>query len=155
MEYYRFLQQKCLPLTVYLSKAKLLFLLQITHHNGTNLLRELHTKCNTGWQEFHVLETGSIQGTLLLLLIPGVQSAGWLDIHFTVGTICERAAPLAAARHHVLRSLIRLHNEHRVYASKVSCERRTLTFCYEEGERRIRIPISQYKTLQIPQLTIT
>jgi hypothetical protein len=41
-----------------------------------------------------------------------------LDIHFTVGTSCERAAPLAkknaAARHHVLRSLISLHNEHRV-----------------------------------------
>jgi hypothetical protein len=41
-----------------------------------------------------------------------------LDIHFTVGTSCERAAPLAeknaAARHHVLRSLISLHNEHRI-----------------------------------------
>jgi hypothetical protein len=40
----------------------------------------------------------------------GVQSAGWLAIHFTVGISCERAAPLAekntAARHHVLRSLI-------------------------------------------------
>jgi hypothetical protein len=40
-----------------------------------------------------------------------------LDIEFTPGTSCERAAPLAeknaAARHHVLRSLISLHNEHR------------------------------------------
>jgi hypothetical protein len=39
-----------------------------------------------------------------------------LDIHFTVGTSCERAASLAeknaAARHYVLRSL---HNEHRVF----------------------------------------
>jgi hypothetical protein len=39
-----------------------------------------------------------------------------LDIHFTVGTSSERAAPLAeqnaAARHHVLRSL---HEEHRVF----------------------------------------
>jgi hypothetical protein len=54
----------------------------------------------------------------ICLNIPGVQSAGWLDIHFTVGTCCERAAPLAekndAARHQVLRSLIRLHSEHRV-----------------------------------------
>jgi hypothetical protein len=51
-------------------------------------------------------------------IILGVQSAGWLDIHFTVGTSCERAAPLAeknaAAQHHVLRSLISLHNEHRI-----------------------------------------
>jgi hypothetical protein len=27
--------------------------------------------------------------------IPGVQSVGWLDIHFTVGISYERAAPLA------------------------------------------------------------
>jgi hypothetical protein len=51
--------------------------------------------------------------------ISGVQSAGWLDIHFTVATSCERAAPLAeknsTARHHVLRSLIRLYNEHLGY----------------------------------------
>jgi hypothetical protein len=50
--------------------------------------------------------------------VSGVQSAGWLDIHFTAGASCERAAPLAeknvAARHHVLRSLISLHSEHRV-----------------------------------------
>jgi hypothetical protein len=43
-----------------------------------------------------------------------------LDIHFTVGTSCERAASLAeknaAARHHVLRSLISLYYEHRVYS---------------------------------------
>jgi hypothetical protein len=48
-----------------------------------------------------------------------VQNAGWLDIHFTVGISCERAAPLAeqnaAARYHVLRSLISLHNEHAIY----------------------------------------
>jgi hypothetical protein len=54
----------------------------------------------------------------IIFNISGVQSAGWLDIHFTVGTSCERAAPLAeknaSARHHVLRSLISLHNEHRV-----------------------------------------
>jgi hypothetical protein len=54
-------------------------------------------------------------------ILSGVQSAGWLDIHFTVGTSCERAAPLAeenaAARHHVLRSLISLHNEHRVFST--------------------------------------
>jgi hypothetical protein len=41
-----------------------------------------------------------------------------LDIPFNVGTSCERAAPLAeknaAARHHVLRSMISLHNEYRV-----------------------------------------
>jgi hypothetical protein len=53
-----------------------------------------------------------------LEIISGVQSAGWSGIHFSVGTSCERAAPLAeknaAARHHVLRSLISLHNEHRV-----------------------------------------
>jgi hypothetical protein len=52
------------------------------------------------------------------LYISGVQSAGWVDIRFTIGTSCERAAALAeknaAARHHVLRSLIRLHNEHHV-----------------------------------------
>jgi hypothetical protein len=52
----------------------------------------------------------------------GVQSAGWWDIHFTAGTCCERAAPLAdrnaAARHHVLRTLISLHNEHRVFYGK-------------------------------------
>jgi hypothetical protein len=50
--------------------------------------------------------------------ISDVQSAGWLDIYFTVGTSCESAAPLAeknaAARHHVLRSLISLNNEHRM-----------------------------------------
>jgi hypothetical protein len=38
-------------------------------------------------------------------------------------TSCERAAPLAeknaAARHRVLRSLISLHNEHRVYKEEV------------------------------------
>jgi hypothetical protein len=43
--------------------------------------------------------------------------AEW-TFHFTVGTSSEIAAPLAeknaAARHHVLRSLISLHNEHRV-----------------------------------------
>jgi hypothetical protein len=54
--------------------------------------------------------------------LTGVQSAGWLDIHFTVGTSCERAAPLAeknaAARHHVLRSLISLHNEHNGHPTK-------------------------------------
>jgi hypothetical protein len=51
-----------------------------------------------------------------ILELPGVQSAGWLDIHFTVVISCERAASLAeknsAARHHVLRRLINLHNEH-------------------------------------------
>jgi hypothetical protein len=45
-----------------------------------------------------------------------------LDIHFTAGTSCERATPLAeknaAARHHVQRSLISLYNEHRV---KLTC----------------------------------
>jgi hypothetical protein len=35
---------------------------------------------------------------MLRQYIPGVQSAGWLDIHFTVGTSCERAAPLAEVR---------------------------------------------------------
>jgi hypothetical protein len=39
-----------------------------------------------------------------------------LHIHFTVEISSERAAPLAeknaAARHHLLRSLISLHNEH-------------------------------------------
>jgi hypothetical protein len=42
-----------------------------------------------------------------------------VDIRFTVGTSCERVAPLAeknaAARHHVLRSPISLHDEHPVY----------------------------------------
>jgi hypothetical protein len=42
-----------------------------------------------------------------------------LDIHFTVGISCERAAPLAeknaAALHHVLGSLISLHNEHPIF----------------------------------------
>jgi hypothetical protein len=32
---------------------------------------------------------------VLLSVISGVQSAGRLDIHFTVGTSCERTAPLA------------------------------------------------------------
>jgi hypothetical protein len=53
------------------------------------------------------------------LYISTVQSVGWLDIHFTIRTSCERAAPFAkkngAAQHHVLRSLISLHNEHLVY----------------------------------------
>jgi hypothetical protein len=31
----------------------------------------------------------------LITKYPGVQGAGWLDIHFIVGTSCERAAPLA------------------------------------------------------------
>jgi hypothetical protein len=57
------------------------------------------------------------------LIILGVQSAGLLDIHVTVGTSCERAAPLAeknaAVRHHVLRSLISLHNEHRIRDRKL------------------------------------
>jgi hypothetical protein len=39
-----------------------------------------------------------------------------MDIHFTVGISCERAAPLAEknadAWYHVLRSLISLHSEH-------------------------------------------
>jgi hypothetical protein len=42
-----------------------------------------------------------------------------LGIHFTVRISCERAAPFAeenaAVRHHVLRSLISLYNEHSVY----------------------------------------
>jgi hypothetical protein len=42
--------------------------------------------------------------------ISGAQSAGLLDIHFTVGTSCERAAPLAeknaAVQHHVLGSSV-------------------------------------------------
>jgi hypothetical protein len=50
--------------------------------------------------------------------LSGVQSLGSLDINFTVGTFCKRAAPLAeknaATRHHVLRSLMSLHIEHRV-----------------------------------------
>jgi hypothetical protein len=54
--------------------------------------------------------------------ISGVQSAGWLDIHLTVGTSCERDEPLAekiaAARHQVLGSLISLHNEHRLFIHK-------------------------------------
>jgi hypothetical protein len=45
---------------------------------------------------------------LLCLNILSVKSAGWLGIHFTIGTSCERAAPLAeknaAAQRHVLRS---------------------------------------------------
>jgi hypothetical protein len=49
-----------------------------------------------------------------------------MDIPFTVGTSCERAAPLAeknvAARHHVLRSLISLHNEHRVLRTVFSTD---------------------------------
>jgi hypothetical protein len=52
----------------------------------------------------------------------GVQSAGWLDIRFTVGTSCERAAPLgekhATARHHVLRSPISLNSEHRGFGEE-------------------------------------
>jgi hypothetical protein len=56
---------------------------------------------------------------ILYSVLPGVQSAGCLDIHFTVGISCKRAAPLAkknaAARHHLLRSLISLHNEHPIY----------------------------------------
>jgi hypothetical protein len=52
--------------------------------------------------------------TVVQLLISGVQSAGWLGINFTVGTSYERAAPLAeknaAARYHLLRSQISLHN---------------------------------------------
>lgn len=52
-------------------------------------------------------------------IVSGVQSADWVDIHFTVRTPCERAVPLvkknAAMRHYVLRSLISLHNEHCVY----------------------------------------
>jgi hypothetical protein len=59
----------------------------------------------------------------------GVWSAGWFDIHFAVGTSCERAVPLAkknaTARHHVLRSLIRLHNEHSVFLFSIA-SRRTL-----------------------------
>jgi hypothetical protein len=55
------------------------------------------------------------------VILSGVQSAGWFDIHFTVGTFCERAAPLAeknaATRYHVLRSLINVHNEHRVFVT--------------------------------------
>jgi hypothetical protein len=69
MEFCRFMQQKCLPLTVYLSKAKLLFLLQINHHKGTNLFGELRTKWKIGWRECHVLKVGSIHGKLLVLLI--------------------------------------------------------------------------------------
>jgi hypothetical protein len=51
--------------------------------------------------------------------VTGVQSAGWLDIHFTVGISCVRAAPLAGKhgdwRHHLLTYLISLHNEHSVF----------------------------------------
>jgi hypothetical protein len=58
----------------------------------------------------------------LCSLVSDVQSAGWLNIQFTVGTSCERAAPLAeknaVARHHVMRSLISLHNEHSVCGHK-------------------------------------
>jgi hypothetical protein len=60
-----------------------------------------------------------------LSLVSGAQSAGILDIHFTVGSSCKRAASLAeknAAQHHVLRSLISLHNEHRVYLNKIRKE---------------------------------
>jgi hypothetical protein len=50
--------------------------------------------------------------------ISGVHNAELLDIHFTFGTSCERAAPLAeknaAARHHVLGSLISLHTDHMI-----------------------------------------
>jgi hypothetical protein len=56
---------------------------------------------------------------LNFVTISGVQSAG-----FSVGTSCERVTPLAeknaAARHRVLRSLISLHNEHRVFQHPVA-----------------------------------
>jgi hypothetical protein len=34
-------------------------------------------------------------GSIFWYIIQSVQSAGWLDIHFTVGTSYERAVPLA------------------------------------------------------------
>jgi hypothetical protein len=62
---------------------------------------------------------GAIVGTHFNGEVPGVESAGSLDIQFTVGISCERAAPLAeknaAARHYVLINLISLHDEHRLY----------------------------------------
>jgi hypothetical protein len=58
----------------------------------------------------------------IYIYISGVESVGWLDFHFTVGTSCERAVRLAeknvAARHRVLRSPISLQNEHPI---EVSC----------------------------------
>jgi hypothetical protein len=50
--------------------------------------------------------------------VSDVQNLDWLDIHFTIRTSYKTAAPLAkenAARHYVLRSLINLRNEYRVY----------------------------------------
>jgi hypothetical protein len=49
-----------------------------------------------------------------------------IGFSFTVGTSCERATPLAeknaAAPHHVLRSLVSLHNEHSVVdLYRISC----------------------------------
>jgi hypothetical protein len=64
---------------------------------------------------FRVTIDGVWIGVLNLLT---TYTVGWFDIHFTVLISCERAAPPAeknaAARHHVLRSLISLHNEHPV-----------------------------------------
>jgi hypothetical protein len=66
-----------------------------------------------------------------------------VDIHFTVGTSCERAAPFAeknaAARHHVLRSLISLHNEHpidnRVLMEQQAYEKHILSKSTKSQER--------------------
>jgi hypothetical protein len=75
--------------------------------------------------------------------VSGVQSAGWLDIHFTAGISCERAASLAeknaAVRHYVLRSLISLHNEHSVHLP-----------CSTEWETDI--PSDAYLTVNMPTM---
>jgi hypothetical protein len=42
-----------------------------------------------------VTKASTSEGQLGTQNVSGVQSAGWLDIHFTVGTSCERAVPLA------------------------------------------------------------
>jgi hypothetical protein len=72
-----------------------------------------------------------------------------LDINFTVGISCERAAPLAeknaAARHHVLRSLISMHNEHRVYWTRKMLPRGTRT---EKSDKPAQL--SPYISLTIP-----
>jgi hypothetical protein len=72
-----------------------------------------------------------------LCIISGVLSAGWLDIHFTVGISCESASPLAeenaAAHHHVPRTLKSLQDERQVLQWATSS-------CITEPGNFIRIP---------------
>jgi hypothetical protein len=96
----------------------IIFVHSKTYRQSSMLSHRQNSHASSGWKHTSRREAGSrerinsFKNVPVDRDLPRVLSAGWLDIDFTVGTSYERAVWLAeknaAARHHVLRSLISL-----------------------------------------------